>query len=198
MADILYTYKNQLYANITNQCNCSCCFCIRTHARTVGNAQELWHQKDPDSAEIKAALDHFDLTGYTELVYCGYGEPTCALDTLIHTASYAKNTYGLKIRLNTNGLGNLQHKTDIVPRLASVIDTISISLNAPDAQTYQKITRPGLPDAYPALLDFAEKCKKQIPHVIFTIVDILTAQQQQACQEVADAMHIPLRIRHYT
>lgn len=197
MADILYTYHNQLYANITNQCNCSCRFCIRSHADTLGSAQEMWHQSEPIIQDIKHALDHYELTGYSELVFCGYGEPTCALDTLIETAKYARETYGLRIRLNTNGLGSLQHKTDIVPRLATVVDTISISLNAPDAATYQYITRPNLPDAYPALLDFAEKCKKNIPHVSFTIVDVLTESQQQACQQLADTMHIPLRIRHY-
>lgn len=197
MADILYTYHNQLYANITNQCNCNCRFCIRSHADTLGNAREMWHQSTPSIQDIKDALDQYVLTGYSELVFCGYGEPTCALDTLIETAKYAKETYGLRIRLNTNGLGSLQHKTDIVPRLATVIDSISISLNAPDAKTYQYITRPGLPDAYPALLDFAEKCKKSIPHVSFTIVDILSTAQQQACQQLADTMHIPLRIRHY-
>lgn len=198
MADILYTYKHQLYANITNQCNCSCIFCIRNHADTVGSADRLWHQTDPGADEIKQALDQFDLTGYKELVFCGYGEPTCALEVLIETAQYAKETYGLKTRLNTNGLGSLYHQTNIIPRLSAVIDAVSISLNAPDARTYQEITRPAMPDAFPALLDFAGQCKEHISHVAFTIVDVLSPQQQQACQALADTMQIPLRIRHYS
>ena len=30
MADIFYNYKNQLYANITNRCDCNCQFCVRS------------------------------------------------------------------------------------------------------------------------------------------------------------------------
>ena len=99
MADILYTYKNQVYANITNQCNCRCTFCIRSHEDGVGDAETLWHKKDPTVDEIKQAMDSFDFTGFRELVFCGYGEPTCALDMLIETARYAKETFGLAIRV---------------------------------------------------------------------------------------------------
>lgn len=47
MADILYTYKNQVYANITNRCDCSCVFCIRTHKDSLGEADNLWFKKEP-------------------------------------------------------------------------------------------------------------------------------------------------------
>lgn len=95
MADILYTYKDQVYANITNRCNCRCRFCIRSHEDAIGDATSLWHRQDPSPQEIKEAMDAFDFHGYKELVYCGYGEPTCALETLIDTARYAKERYGL-------------------------------------------------------------------------------------------------------
>ena len=55
MADILYTYKNQVYANITNLCDCRCEFCIRSHEDGVGDAETLWHKKDPSLEEIIAA-----------------------------------------------------------------------------------------------------------------------------------------------
>lgn len=38
-------------------------------------------------------MDEFDFTDYTEFVYCGYGEPTCALDNLIESAKYVKEKY---------------------------------------------------------------------------------------------------------
>ena len=60
------------------------------------------------------------------------------------SAKYAKETYGLKIRVNTNGLGNLYHQRDIVPELAEVADVVSISLNAPTKESYMEITRPQL------------------------------------------------------
>ena len=75
MADILYTYKDQVYANITNKCNCRCRFCIRSHEDGVGDADTLWHKTDPTLEQIKEAMDAFDFAGYKELVFCGYGEP---------------------------------------------------------------------------------------------------------------------------
>ena len=116
MADILYTYKNQVYVNLTNKCDCACTFCIRSHQDSVGDsADTLWHKTDPTLDEVIAALDAFDFTGYDELVYCGYGEPTCALDILIRSAEYAKEKYGVKIRVNTNGLANLYYGRDVIP-----------------------------------------------------------------------------------
>ena len=136
MAEILYTYQDQVYVNLTNKCDCNCKFCIRMHHDTVGDAQTLWHKADPTLEEVKAAIDAYDFTGRSELVYCGYGEPTCALDVLNASAKYAKETYGLKIRVNTNGLGNLYHQREIVPELAEVADVVSISLNAPTKESY--------------------------------------------------------------
>ena len=115
MADILYTYKNEVYVNLTNKCDCSCTFCIRSHKDGVGDADTLWHKKDPALEEVTAAMDAFDFAGYQELVYCGYGEPTCALENLVASAKYAKEKYGIKVRINTNGLGNLYNGKDIVP-----------------------------------------------------------------------------------
>lgn len=140
MADILYTYKNQVYANITNRCDCSCTFCVRTTKDTVGDATNMWFEKDPTLEEIKQAIDAFDFTNYNELVFCGYGEPTCALENMLATAKYVKEKYGVNIRLNTNGLCNLYHKRNIVPELAEVIDSVSISLNAPTAENFLFLT----------------------------------------------------------
>lgn len=198
MADILYTYKNQVYANITNQCNCRCTFCIRSHEDSVGDAETLWHKKDPTFDEIKQAMDTFDFTGFRELVFCGYGEPTCALDTLIDAARYVKETFGLAIRVNTNGLANLQYGENIVPRLAEVVDTISISLNAPNAEAYSQVSRPRFDHAFEGLLDFTTKCKEQIPHVKLTIVDVLSSEDIKASQELAKSLGVDLRIRKYS
>lgn len=195
MANILYTYENHVYANITNRCDCNCRFCIRSHGSGVGDAETLWHQKEPSLPEILAAIDAFDFTGYTELVYCGYGEPTCALDNLIASAKYAKEAYGLSIRLNTNGLGCRYHQKDIVPQLASVVDTISISLNAPDAESYNYISRPAYPDAYEHLTAFIKACRKEIPEVKVTVVDVISEAQIEACRSLAKEMGVKFRVR---
>lgn len=197
MADIIYTYGGQVYGNITNKCDCACTFCIRSHKDGVGESDNLWHKAQPTIEEIKAAIDAFDFEPYKEFVFCGYGEPTCELDLLVEAGLYLKSKHDIKIRLNTNGLGNLYNKRNIVPELAKVVDTVSISLNAPDAESYDKVTRPQFENAYEALLDFAEECNKVIPKTMLSIVDVLPEEDIKRCQEVADSRGIYLRIRKY-
>lgn len=197
MADILYTYKDQVYANITNKCNCRCRFCIRSHEDGVGDADTLWHKIDPTLEQIKKAMDEFDFTGYKELVYCGYGEPTCAIDNLVASAKYAKEKYGLSIRVNTNGLANLYYGKDVIPMLAQVVDSVSISLNAPTSEQYNDVSRPQLENAFEGLLLFAKECKGQIPSVKLSIVDVLPAEDIEACKKLAASLDVPLRIRRY-
>ncbi|MGC4018683.1 MAG: TIGR04100 family radical SAM protein [Muricomes sp.] len=198
MADILYIYKNQVYANITNLCDCRCSFCIRSHEDGIGDAETLWHKGDPDLEEIKTAMDAFGLEKYKELVYCGYGEPTCALDNLIESAKYAKEKYGVAIRVNTNGLGNLYHEKDIVPLLSEVVDCVSISLNAPEKERYMEVTRPKFENAFEAMLDFASECKGKIPKVKMTVVDVLPEEDIKASQKLADSLGVELRVRKFS
>lgn len=198
MAEILYIYKNQIYANITNRCDCSCTFCIRSLKDAVGDAKTLWHQHEPTLGEIQQAIDSFDFTGCDELVYCGYGEPTCALDHLLASAAYVKEKHAVSIRLNTNGLGNLYHGRNIIPELAAVIDSVSISLNAPDAAKYEAVTRPQFADAYPALLEFASLAQAAFAHTQLSIVDVLPPDEIAACQKIADDRGIYLKIRTYS
>ncbi len=134
-----------------------------------------------------------------ELVFCGYGEPTCALHLMLQTARYVKKIHPqLKLRVNTNGLGNLENRRDIVPDLAQVLDAVSISLNAPDEADYNKVTRPTLPGAYEAMLDFARECRKTIPDTRMTVVDVLPPEQIEASRKVAESCGIKLRVRHFS
>lgn len=197
MADIIYTYKNQVYANITNKCDCACTFCIRSERDHIGESGKLWHKTDPTIEEIKAAIDAFDFTGYNEFVFCGYGEPTCALDVLLEIAHYVKEKHGLPIRVNTNGLANLYHGRNVIPELAEVVDSISISLNAPDAESYHKVTRPQFENAYDAMLDFAEECNRVIAHTQLSIVDVLSEEDISKCQQIADERGVFLKIRKF-
>ncbi len=197
MANILYTYKNSVYVNLTNKCDCACTFCIRNHKDSVGDADTLWHKTDPTREEVKAAMDAFDFTGYDELVYCGYGEPTCALDVLVDTAAYAKEMYGVRIRINTNGLANLYHGKNVVPCLARVADCISISLNAPTAEEYMAVTRPRFVNAFEEMLRFAAECRQCVEKVQFTVVDVLSREAIEKSRALAQSLGIELRVRHY-
>lgn len=198
MADIIYTYKDSVYANITNKCNCRCTFCIRFLKDGIGNADTLWHQQNPSKEEVLKTIREYDFTGYNELVFCGYGEPTCALDILLAAAKVAKEEKGLKVRLNTNGLGNEENGRNIVPELASVVDSISISLNAPDSAAYEKVTRPQVENAFDKMVDFARKAKENIGQVKWSIVDVLPQEDIEKCRRLSEETGIDLRIRHFT
>ena len=198
MADIIYTYAGSAYMNITNKCPCACVFCIRSNGDGLGSAESLWLKKDPTIDEIKDEIDKFDFSPYSEVVFCGYGEPTQALDNLIEAAKYLKEKHSLRIRLNSNGLSDLINGKPTAHLLEGIVDSISLSLNAPDAESYQRVTRSKFgADAYPALLKFAEDCKKYIPSVKFTVVDIISEDEINECRKIADRMEIPLRVRKW-
>ena len=149
--------------------------------------------------ELIKAIDNFDFTNYTEFVYCGYGEPTCALEKLLESGKYLKSLYPeMKIRLNTNGLGNLYHKKNIIPELSTVVDRVSISLNAPTAKKYQTVTRPQFDNAFEAMLDFASLSNQTFEHTQLSIVDVLPSDEIKQCQQIADKLGIYLKIRHYS
>ena len=197
MAEIIYTYHGQVYANITNKCDCRCRFCIRNTEDAVGEAENLWHHGDPTVEEIEKAMDEFDFTGFKELDFCGYGEPTCALDNLIETAKYAKEKYNLSIRINTNGLANLYHKEDILPRLEGVVDCLSISLNAPDKETYMHVTRPAFENAFEGLQEFIKESQKYVPAVKVTVVDVLSEEDIEKSRLLAEKLGAQFRVRKY-
>lgn len=198
MADIIYKYKDSVYANITNKCNCRCTFCIRFVKDGVGDSDTLWHQQNPTKEQVIEAIRNFNFDGYNELVFCGYGEPTCALDILLAAAKVAKEEKHLKTRLNTNGLGNEENGKDIVPELSKVIDSVSISLNAPDSAKYESVTRPLIDGAFDKMISFATKCKEYIGDVKWSIVDVLPQEDIDKCKSLSEKTGIKLRIRHYT
>lgn len=174
MADILYVYKTSIYANLTNKCPCRCTFCIRNNTDAIGNADTLWHKHDPSIEEIKKAVDDFDFTGFKELVFCGYGEPTNALDNLIATAKYVREKHpDIKLRLNTNGLGDVINKKPVAELLSKYIDSVSISLNTCSSEKYDEVCRPVFNNAYESMLKFATDAKKYFGHTQFSIVDTI-------------------------
>ena len=176
----------------------SCTFCIRSQKDGIGSADTLWHEKNPTKEEVVDAIRNYDFDGFEELVFCGYGEPTCALDTLLLAAKVAKEEKHLRTRLNTNGLGNEENGRNIVPELSKVIDSVSISLNAPDTARYQEVTRPRFDDGFSKMVDFATKCKEQIGEVKWSIVDVLPETDIEKCRQLSDQTGIQLRIRHFT
>lgn len=118
--NIAYVLGHTLYLNITNRCPCACDFCIRTHSKSVGTGDNLWLEREPTQTEIMAALAQHDLSQYRELVFCGYGEPTCRLDDLLWVCNKVRGIRDIPIRVNTNGLVRPHQRPEygkVLPRL---------------------------------------------------------------------------------
>ena len=110
-----------------------------------------------------------------------------------------KAKYGCKIRVNTNGQSDLIHGRDTSSLFAGAVDTLSISLNAPNAAEYQRVCHSRFgEDAYGAILDFASHVKHYVPHVVLSVVDAaLTPDEIRQCETIAEQAGVPLRVRQY-
>lgn len=197
MNTILYEVHNNLYVNLTNKCPCACTFCLRQTRDHMENSGTLWLEHTPELSEVLAEFDKFDMDKYEEVVFCGFGEPTQALDVLLETAKYVKETYHKPIRINTNGLGDLVNKKEIASLFEGLIDTVSISLNTPDEEDYMKLVRPKFGEgSYKAMLDFAKKCTRYVPKVVMTTVaTTLTKEQEEQCARICSEIGADYRIR---
>ena len=188
-----------VYVNLTNRCNNDCAFCLRDK-KVMSAEKTLWLDNEPTVDEVKVEIDKINFELVKEIVFCGFGEPTIRLDALTELLRYIKNSYAkIPTRLNTNGLGNLEHGRDITPDFENILDVASISLNASTAERYLQITRSkfGL-QAYGAMLDFAERMKNFVPQVVMTIVDKVTPPDEiEACRKICDEHGLKLRIRLY-
>ena len=200
MADIVYTYGNQAYLNITNACPCRCTFCIRNNGDSVGEATTLWFKDhNPTIDEIKDEIDAFDFSKYNNsITICGYGEPTCVLNNLIEACKYLRDK-GINVRLNTNGLSDLINKRTTAKEICEVIDSVSISLNAPTAEKYSEIAKPSFGEkSFDAMISFAKECKEYGIPTKLTVVDVISEEDIEACRKLCESIDIPLRIREYT
>ncbi len=197
---IAYRVGDNLYLNLTNRCPCACTFCIRNNADTVYEENEpLWLEHEPSFEEVKMALQSQNIASYKEIVFCGYGEPTEALDVLVKTAAFIRANYKIPLRLNTNGLGNLINNRDITGQIAESVDTVSISLNSSDPIIYANRVRPRFgAKAFPAMLDFAKATAKLGVRVIMTTVSTTITKEDEAnCTQLCKELGVTYRIRHY-
>lgn len=194
---ILYEVHDNLYVNLTNRCPCACTFCLRQTRESMEESGPLWLEHTPSLEEVLAEFEKFDLSRYREVVFCGFGEPTEALEVLLATARYVKEQYGKPIRINTNGLGNLVNGRDIAPLFEGLIDTVSISLNTPDAEKYHALVRSKFGEqSFDAMLSFAKECRQYVPHVVMTTVaTTLTGEEEARCRAICEELGVTYRIR---
>lgn len=189
-AKFTYAIRDSLYLNVTNRCTSACTFCVRFHSDFV-KGHNLMLDREPTAEELIEQIA--DPSKYREIVFCGYGEPLLRLDVVKKVASWVKQNGG-HVRINTNGQGNLINQRNVLPELQGIVDVVSVSLNAHDAETYERVSRPSFQNAYAGVLDFIRGAKIHIPDVRVTVV---TAEGVDIarCRQIADELGVALRVR---
>ncbi len=195
----VYEVDGALYINLTNKCTNNCSFCIRNNGDGAYGSDTLWLEREPTADEVLDKLLKYDISKYSEIVFCGYGEPTMRLDTLLQVAKGIKASYNISIRLNTNGQAALINGEGCESRFKNLIDTVSISLNTPNPEKYVDICHPVYKEkAFYALIDFAKNVKNYVHKTLFSVVrETLSENELLLCRKIAEECGVALRIRDY-
>ena len=192
-AKIAYMIRNSLYLNITNRCSNRCGFCAKFDDFTV-KGHNLLLDGEPSFEEIMAAVGQPE--GIDEVVFCGYGESLIRLDLVKRVAGELKQR-GYRIRINTDGQANLVHKRNILPELAGLVDSISVSLNAPDSATYVRLCNTPFGEAgFEGVCDFIRAALEYVPEVVASAVTV-PGVDMEACRRLAGSLGVEFRVREY-
>jgi cyclic pyranopterin phosphate synthase len=137
----VYWLDDRLYLNITNQCSNNCWFCFRNYKQGISEFNlKLTHE--PEAAEVIAELEPVFLRRrWSEIVFCGFGEPTARLDVLIEVAKWIKGHFSsVSIRVDTNGHGCVLNKgRNVVLELKDAgVCKVCVSLNGYNDETYNE------------------------------------------------------------
>ncbi len=202
---IAYEYGSGLYLNITNRCPTSCVFCIKRKWDMDYRGNDLnLRGIEPSSDEVINAISKkFSIQKHKEIVFCGYGEPTMRFDALKEVAQAVK--FGkistvpqeTRIRINTNGLGNLVNGRDITVEMKGLVDSLNVSLNCADPEGWEKIMRPDpkfLEKGFESVKDFVKRAKGNVPEVLITAAEGLPCDRA-ALEKAAIELGVKLRMR---
>jgi TatD DNase family protein len=190
---LVYAIRDRLYINLTSRCTAHCVFC-RRESSPVASGYDLHLTREHGVTEYLEAIG--DPTRYTEIIFCGFGEPTLRLQELLEIGRILK-ARGCRLRMNTNGHGNLIHGRDITPDLAVCLDEISVSIDAGDAETYNRIVRPDFgSDSFAAVIDFVRACRGRFPRVTLTAVELPNLELKPV-ERLARELGVDFRAREY-
>jgi len=191
---ITYVINNKLYINLTNKCNLHCVFCQRERERNfMVKGYWVWVSRDPSVEEVIREIG--DPKKYDEIVFCGYGEPTVRLSALKEITKWVKSKGG-KVRVDTNGLLFTFMPKDALKELKGLVDVWSVSLNAPDKETYDRICKPTQPNAFEKVIEFIKEVKNQGFEVVATAVDYPGVDMKRT-EELAKSLGARWRARIY-
>jgi TatD family-associated radical SAM protein len=82
--------------------------------------------------------------------------------------------------------------------LAGLVDVLSVSLNAEDADKYQALCQPHWGrESYRAIKSFIREAKRHIPRVIATVVDHPEVDVMKCRQIAEEELGVEFRLRAY-
>ncbi len=196
---LAYPLGDALYLNVTSRCTLACTFCpkIRDGDFTVSGF-DLRLARDPAADEVWAAARDAGLEARSEVVFTGFGEPTTRLGVVLDLARRLDKAGVRRVRLDTDGLASLREGRSVPPLLAGAgVDAVSVSLNAPDAETYQRLcpSRYGRA-AWEAVRSFVRESASCIPDVAATAVAVPGLSVEE-CRKEAEALGARFRLRPY-
>ncbi len=208
MANILvYLLDGKIYINLTNRCTNDCIFCLRKDKDDVVG-QTLW--LDNENSTAKDVIKQFELkknelinvhhSPFTEVIFCGYGEPMLKFDVLKQVAEYIKKQYPeTKIRVNTNGHANYVYKKNIVPECKGLIDEFSVSLNGATKEEYNELSQPKFDQAYEEVKKFIKACSDENISVVASIVEGYKGKHLDLnkCEKIANELGAKFRVREW-
>jgi TatD DNase family protein len=189
---IAYAIRDSLYLNITNRCTDNCSFCVRNFVDFV-KGHNLRLEREPATEELLEAIG--DPTGYKEVVFCGYGEPTLRLDVVKEVARAMKKK-GMPVRMVTNGEGDLINKRSIARELTGLVDKVSVSLNVDAPDKYDAICKSRFgAGVFEKAKKFALECRDAGMDVEATFLD-LPGVDISRCERIArDELGVRFRMR---
>jgi len=189
---IAYAVGDNLYLNITDRCTLRCHFCPKFNDSLKLKSYDLKLEHRPSETELIEAIGN--PKEYAQIVFCGYGEPTLRLKAVLAVAKHIKQ-HGGKTRLNTDGLGNLVHKRNILADMAQLIDAISISMNASRPDVYENYCQPQLEGSYDAMMTFLTRAPNYIRDVTATAIEGLDGVNIEDCRNIARWLGVKFRTR---
>jgi TatD family-associated radical SAM protein len=197
---IVYTLRNNpnLYLNITNKCSNQCYFCFKRFWKGIGNTNlQLPREPSPQKIieELQQALRKTSLKG--EVVFCGFGEPTTRLDTVIDVNKFIKRKFQNATRLDTNGLGyKLNPGREVIDELQNAgIGRVCVSVNAYNKKLYNSICKPSFDDAFDSVLYFVQKAKEAFDTEITAVM--LDEVDMTKMTQFAERLGVRFRKRQY-
>lgn len=191
---VAYEIRGSLYLNITDRCTLACAFCPKTQGVKQVHDFDLTLDHRPEVEEIIEAVG--DPSRYEQVVFCGFGEPTLRLKVLLEVTRWIK-AHGGRVRINTDGLGNLANKRNILPELKDAgVDALSVSLNGQNEAVYDRHCVPALKGSFQAVLDFLRLAPNYIGEVTATAIDGLEGVDIAECERIAKELGVGFRARH--